>query len=351
MTLSRRLPYSLSAFVSVVLALNVIAAEKLLAAPDALQTLYMQNAAEIDAIIKAVFDKSLPVDKRVDAFQTLRINYPRAALDPAVKLVVDEQTPLALEGVQFLSAAIVMMNHATAPIPNRTVGSAPERVDHDQLHAGDKTISKALAALRLALRDGRLEIREVAAASLASFNDESGLKILQQAYQSKKIPDTEAVKYFTLARPSTGARYVEEILEGGSVAAQSEAISYLSPLDKYQGRIRENYLINEKAPLPLRVAAAKALSKNDVKFGSYAPKLVSNPELPTQVFDGLVSDVNLNPRLEEKTVQEIFSKAIASKPNTEKTLSLSKSLERLEASRPELDVSGLQTSLRRYSPI
>jgi hypothetical protein len=302
--------------------------------PTELQSYYENNASAIKDLVAAAEDPKAAVDVRQKAFERLRIGYPRVALDTAVKLSTDENLALALDGTTFLSSAVVMMNHG------------PTLDSHD-IHSGDPSVPKAVAALRRSSLDSRQEVREIAAASLASLNDEPTLKALQQSYKKNKVSDVEALRYITLAKPSVGAEYAATFLADASVKAKSEAISYLSSTEQYRGKIK-GYLLNEKEAVEIRAAAAKALARNDPTFGNYAPALVSNSKLPAPVFSGLVSEMSAS--LSSKVVTDVLSKALQAPLDKFKYDAMSKSIIRYEALRPEIDVTPLQGSLKRLNP-
>lgn len=304
------------------------------AVPAELQEYYDSNAVAIKESIATAQDPRAPIDARRTAFERLRIGYPRAALEPAVKLSTDENLALAVDATTFLASAVVMMNHGAT-------------LDSHDAHSDDQSVPKAVTALRKSSLDPRPEVREIAAASLTSLNDEPTLKALQLSYKNKKVSDVEALRYITLAKPSVGAEYAAPFLGNGSVKAQSEAISYLSSSDQYRGKIK-GYLLDEKEPVEIRAAAAKGLARNDPAFGSYAPALVANSKLPAPVFNGLVSE--MSPKLSSKVVKDVLSKALEAPLDKTKYDAMSKSIDLYEALRPEIDVGPLQGSLKRLNP-
>jgi hypothetical protein len=302
--------------------------------PAELQEYYDSNAAAIKDIIATAEDPKAPIDARRTAFERLRIGYPRAALDPAIKLSTDENLVLAVDGTTFLSSAVVMMNHGAT-------------LDSHDAHSGDQSVPRAVAALRKSSLDARSEVREIAAASLASLSDETTLKALELSYKNRKVSDIEVLRYITLAKPSVGAEYAAAFLGSGSVKAQSEAISYLSSSEQYHGKIK-GYLLDEKEPVEIRAAAAKGLARNDPAFGSYAPALVANSKLPAPVFSGLVSE--MSPKLSSTVVKDVLSKALQAPLDRTKYDTMSKSIILYESLRPEIDVGPLQGSLKRLNP-
>jgi HEAT repeat protein len=304
------------------------------AIPADLQRYYDENQEAIKPLIAIIGDKKAPAEKRLAAFDQLRVGYPRAALDPAIALVNDENVELATTAVTFLSSIVVMMNHGP--------GLANAH------HGGDDSIAKAVDALRKAIQDQRQPVREIAAASLASLNDETALKSVQASFAAKKISDVEALQYITLAKPEIGAGYVAGFLDKSSLKAQSQAISYLSSSAEYRGRIKK-YLLNEAAPVEIRAAAAKGLARNDPQFGNYAAALVANSKLPSPVFDNLVSEMGRDvPASDMKNVLTNAIKAQSEKgtPDALRIETLKDSITRYEAVRPELDSAPLQNSLR-----
>jgi hypothetical protein len=302
--------------------------------PPELQSYYEANQAVIKPLIATAENKGSPVEERARAFEQLSVGYPRAALDTAIKLAGDENLALAIGATTFLSSVVVMMNHG------------PTLDSHDA-HGGDQSVTKAVASLRKAALDPRQSVREIAAASLTSLNDEPTLKSIQSSYKEKKISDVEALQYITLATPELGAEYVASFLDKSSVKAQSEAISYLSSSEQYRAKIK-NYLFNEGAPVEIRAAAAKGLARNDPAFGAYAPSLVANSKLPSPVFNSLVSEMSGN--LSTEVVKNVLSQAIQAKPDKYKFDTLMNSITRYESVRPELDTGSLQNSLRKLNP-
>lgn len=304
------------------------------AIPTELQSYYESNGSAIKDAVAIAEDPKAPVDARQKAFERLRIGYPRAALDPAVRLSTDENLSLAIDGTTFLSSVVVMMNHGGT-------------LDSHNAHSDDKSVPEAVAALRRSSLDSRQEVREIAAASLASLNDEPTLKALQLSFKKSNVSDVEALRYITLANPSVGAEYAATFLDDGSVKAKSEAISYLSSSEQYRAKIK-GYLFNEAQPVEIRAAAAKGLARNDPTFGTYAPALVANSKLPEPVFTGLVSEMSTS--LSSKVVTDVLSKALEAPLDKSKYDAMSKSIIRYEALRPEIDVGPLQGSLRRLNP-
>jgi hypothetical protein len=304
------------------------------AVPAELQGYYEANQSLIDRIRGVAEDSSRPVEERQKAFENLRIGFPRAALDTAIKLSSSDSSPLAVDATTFLASVVVMMNHG------------PTLDSHDA-HDGDQSVAKAVAGLRKASSDRRQEVREIGAASLASLNDEPTLKMVQSSYKERKISDVEALQYITLAKPDVGAGYAADFLDKSSTKAQSEAISYLSANEQYRGKIK-GYLLNENAPVEIRAAAAKGLARNDPAFGAYAPGLVANSKLPSPVFSGLVSE--MSGKLSADVVENVLSKAIQGRPDKTKLDTLKDSIIRYEAVRPELDTGALQNSIKRLNP-
>jgi hypothetical protein len=302
--------------------------------PPELQSYYEANQSVIKPLIATAENVGSPIEERLRAFEQLCVGYPRVALDTAIKLSRDQNLALAVGATNFLSSVVVMMNHG------------PTLDSHDA-HGGDNSIARAVASLREATLDPRQAVREIAAASLTSLNDEPTLKSIQSSYNKKKISDVEALQYITLAKPEIGADYVANFLDKSSVKAQSEAISYLSSNEQYRAKIK-NYLFNEGAPVEIRAAAAKGLARNDPAFGNYAPSLVANSKLPSAVFNSLVSEMSGN--LSAEVVKNVLSQAIQAKPDKYKFDTLMNSITRYESVRPELDTGSLQNSLRKLNP-
>jgi hypothetical protein len=302
--------------------------------PDELKQLYAENSSFISDQIKIAEDVGQPAAKRIDAFELLRSRFPRAALDPAVKLASDPNADVAVEGVAYLSSVVVMMNHGPS-------------LDSHGDHGSNDPIMRAVNALRTAVSDDRREVREVAAASLASLNDEPAIKTVKQSVDQGRMQDTEALRYMTLSKQSVAAPYVADFLGSGSTAAQSEAISYLGTSPEYRVMIRDSYLKNQSAPVELRTAAASVLAKTDPEIGTYAPGLVADPSLPTAVFNGLIS--NIDTKQSPSVIERVFKEAAESQAGTKdtaKTASIVNSLERVQSLRPDLKLDSISASVR-----
>lgn len=302
--------------------------------PAELKNYYEQNSAGIAASISIAEDRKQSTKARLDAFDALRIAYPRAALDTAIKLSKDDVAEIAIEATTFLTSILVMMNH----------GPTLDSHDHG---SNDQSVAKTVAALRKTLNDPRQNVREVAAASLASLNDEPTLKALENAFKAHKVSDVEALRYITLAKPTVAAEYVAPFLNSGSIKAKSEAVSYLSSVEQYRNVVK-GYLVNTNTPIEIRAAAAKGLARHDPKFGSYAPALVMNPKLPSAVFNSLVSE--MSNQLPPRDVQNVLNKAVQSPLDQNKFEAVSKSINRYEAVRPDIDLGSVAGSLKRLNP-
>jgi hypothetical protein len=307
--------------------------------PSEVKAYYDANTSLISTNKLVAEDITKPAAERLKAFQTLSVRFPFATLDTAIKLAADSNLDLALEGVNFLSSAVVMMNHG------------PSMESHDK-HAVNDPVARALGALRVSMQDRRPEIRDIASASLTSLNDEQSLKWLTRAYEKGVISDTEAVRYMTLAKPSVASPYIAPFLEKGSVEAQTQVISYLGATEQYRKKILDDYLLNPAAQIELRAVAAKTLAKSDPAFGSYATALIGDPKLPAPVYAALVSDIN--PNLPPKVISDIFGKAAKSQLKNKdpaKASALNDSVKRYEALRPDVNLEAYQAPLRRLNRI
>ena len=290
--------------------------------PEELRDFYASNAGLLSDLVRTATDTGRPVADRLAAFRRVRLSFSHAALDPALLLVADENAALAVEAARFLAAQITMMNHGAAS-------------GHDH-QAADDPVARAREALRHALSDRRQEVRSIAATTLASMGDQVALERLSEAYQKGQIKDGEAVSYLTLAEAGVGASYVEKVLQNGSVAARSEAISYLAPLPQYRTRIRDQYLLDDKSNTDLRATAARVLAKSDPQFGTYAFTLTSEPNLPIPVFESIVTGV----------VQQGGAALDRGRIDA-----LSKTVDRFQAARPGADLDSLKIQLRTLRPL
>jgi hypothetical protein len=319
-----------------IVAFQVWSADAQVPLPDDLVSLYSENAPFIRSQISIAEDRAQPAGRRIDAFDLISVRFPRAALDPAIRLATDASTEVAADALRFLSAVVVM--HGPSPAAT-----------------ADDPAAKAIGALRRAVTDERQQIREIAAVALSSSNDESTIATLKQAYDGGKISESEAIRYMTLAKTSVAGKYVADFLENGnaSLNSKSEAIAYLGTNSDYRAKIRDSYLQNNSAPVELRSAAAQVLAKSDPAFGSYAAALVADPSLPTPVFTGVVN--NLNARLPAAVVQEVLTKAVESQVNNQskdsaKTEALSNSVKRVQALRPDVRFDGISAAMRALEP-
>jgi hypothetical protein len=300
--------------------------------PDDLANFYSENAPFIGSQISIAEDRALPADRRTNAFDLISVRFPRAALDPAIRLATDTSTEVAADALRFLSAAVVM--HGASPAAN-----------------ADDPAAKAIGALRRAVMDERQQIRGIAAVALSSLNDEPTIAAVKQAYDGGKISESEAIRYMTLARTSVAGKYVADFLENAnaSLNSKSEAIAYLGSSTDYRAKIRDSYLQNSSAPVALRSAAAQVLARSDPAFGSYAAALVADPSLPTPVFTGVVS--NISAKLPPSVVQDILTKAAESQANGQtknaaKTEAVLNSVKRVQTLRPDGMFDGLSAAVR-----
>jgi hypothetical protein len=271
-------------------------------------------------------DESKSAPERLEAFRQLRLRFPHAASEPAIKLLKDKDVNIAAAAARYLAAQVTMMNHATAPLP----------VPSGHVHGSDVSdpVARALDALRGALTDPREDVRALASTTLASLGDQASLERLAALYDKGQIKDTEAVHYFTLAASDAGAPYVEKVLSSGSVPAKAEAISYLAPLDGYRTQIRNEYLLNDTSNVELRATAARVLAKSDPDFGTYALTLISDPKLPTPVFKNIVSGVATKANgLDQGRID-----------------ALTKTIDRFQAGRPDADLGQLRGQIQSLKP-
>jgi HEAT repeat protein len=188
-------------------------------------------------------------------------------------LVSDSQEPIAALAATILASAIVMSDHPHSQGANSIVA-----VQHDL----------AREALRKALTDPRRSVRDPAARMLASLSDDSALTKINEAAASGLYTEVEAINYLGLSNPDVSSKYMERYLQA-TPTAQAAAIAYLGSNPAYQSAIRQRYLLSNDAPDVARTAAAKALSRFDPAFVTYAPGLISAKTLPPEAYAEVVT--------------------------------------------------------------
>ena len=114
-------------------------------------------------------------------------------IDTAIELIMNPAAPLE----EATKAAIFLGEHAEEAEDNAT----------------DSLSHKIIDALRYSLNDGRPEIRDPAASSLASNGDIIALETLEKIHKDGIISDIEFLLYVTLSPTITGAPFVIDVLD------------------------------------------------------------------------------------------------------------------------------------------
>jgi hypothetical protein len=139
--------------------------------------------------------------------------------DPTKKL--EENIDIAIE---------LIMNPA-APLEEATKAAIflGEQAEEAEDNATDSLSHKIIDALRYSLNDGRPEIRDPAASSLASNGDIIALETLEKIHKDGKISDFEFLLYVTLSPAKTGAPFVFGVFDKKNLSeeVQKLALGYL----------------------------------------------------------------------------------------------------------------------------
>jgi hypothetical protein len=237
--------------------------------PD-LADYYKKNDEEIQKLVKSVKDTSRKEDERLTDFRKLRSKYPDPTLSTAVELVGDRSEKIAGFAVSVLGAAAVMSDHRM-----------PEAVHQSPVDAYVmKKHEVARAALRKAQADERRDVRNRATRSLASLSDEIGLQNVVIGSQQGRYSEIEAVNHLGLAKREVSGKLIQPYLASRTLDAQAAAVSFLATAPNYQRQIRDEFLLNPKAPLESRLAAAAQLAQNP----DIALLILGNAQTPPELF-------------------------------------------------------------------
>jgi len=127
--------------------------------------------------------------------------------------------------------AIELIMNPAAPLEEATKAAIflGEQAEEAEDNATDSLSHKIIDALRYSLNDGRPEIRDPAASSLASNGDIIALEALQKNHKDNRISDIEFILYVTLSPPKAGASFVNDLLDKKDVSddVQRLAVGYL----------------------------------------------------------------------------------------------------------------------------
>lgn len=237
--------------------------------PD-LEDYYKKNSEEIQNIQKNIKDTKRSEEQRLADFKKLRSKYPDPAFLSAVELISDSSQKIATFSVSLLGAAAVMSDH--------------RMTDAGHLSPVDAYVMKrhevARAALRKAQSDERRDVRNNATRTLASLSDEVGLQNIVAGSQQGRYSEIEAVNHFGLAKREVSSKLIQPYLASKTPDAQAAAIGFLASIPEFRNQIRDEYLLNSKAPLESRLAAAAHLAPDPV----VALLVLGNSQTPPELF-------------------------------------------------------------------
>ena len=278
--------------------------------PDSAEAAFlMANEPAIDRL--ATQARMGETEARQVALETLANSYPDASLNLATELIKDSDTAIATDSARLLADTLAMVGSVAAGASMHPAGTpAKQRLD------------AAITTLRDAVPDGRIQIRHVAAGTLASLGDVATLDKIQECVEQGVVPAVEAINYFGLAPRDLAGKYVEKYLDSDSQEAQVAAVGYLGAVPNYQPRIREWLLKNLQANVVVLVTATGVLSRYDRMFPSYALEVVGRPDVPSAVSDTVVQayvtsaleDKKRDPIVWKKRVQAV-DKALSQHPD------------------------------------
>ena len=213
-------------------------------------------------------------DARRAALETLANSYPEASLNLATELIKDSETGIATDSAKLLADTLAMTGSVAMGSSMHAAGTPAKQ-----------WIDAAVSALREVVPDVRIEIRHVAAGTLAALGDLTTLNKIEECVERGVLPDVEAIDYFGLAPREIGSKYIEKYLQSGSQGAKVAAIGYLGAVPNYQPRIRELVLSNPQVDAVVLLKAAGVLSRYDETFPNYALEVAGRSDLPAAVSD------------------------------------------------------------------
>lgn len=210
-------------------------------------------------------------DRRA-ALETLANSYFDASLNLAGELIKDSDTGIATDSAKLLAATLAMVGPVTTDEWMHGAGTPAMR-----------RIDAAIGNLRVAIGDGRVEVRSIAAETLAAVGDRAGLEKIEDCVERGLVPAVEAIGYFGMAPSELGATYIEKYLASGPKEAKVAAVGYLGTDPSYQHQIRELVLNGTDVEEEVLQKAAAVLGRYDREFPSYALELVGRADLPPPV--------------------------------------------------------------------
>src|ERR1700733_10187528 len=113
-----------------------------------------------------------------------------------------------------IDIAMELIKNPDAPLEEATAAAIflGEQAEEAEDNPTDSLSHKIIDALRYSLNDGRPEIRDPAASSLASNGDIIALETLEKIHKDGKISDIEFLLYVTLSPTIAGAPFVIDVL-------------------------------------------------------------------------------------------------------------------------------------------
>ena len=215
-------------------------------------------------------------DRRA-ALETLANSYSDASLNLASELIKDSDTGIATDSAKLLAATLAMVGPVTTDGRMHGAGTPAMR-----------RIDAAVGNLRVAIGDGRVEVRSIAAGTLAAVGDRAGLEKIEDCVEQGLVPAVEAIGYFGMAPSELGAEYIKKYLTSGPKEAKVAAVGYLGTDPSYQLRIRKLIQSGSDVEEEVMQKAAVVLGRYDREFPSYALDVVRRADLPPPVFDTVV---------------------------------------------------------------
>lgn len=229
-------------------------------------------------------------EARLAALESLTTGYSDASLNLATELIKDPVTAVATESAQLLADTLAMSGSVTMGAEMHAPGTSARR-----------EFDAAVASLRGAVGDARIEVRDVAAGTLATLGDRTALDKIELCVEQGVVPAVEAITYFGLAPTEFGAPYIEKYLNSGPVDAKVAAVGYLATVPTYQPQIRNLIFGTDHVNEIVLTKAAGVLSRHDRAFPIYALEVIGRPGLPTPVSNAVV-DAYVSGALRVKTI-------------------------------------------------
>lgn len=250
--------------------------------PDTPQSQFLE-ANEPAIMLLAAQARMGDTQGRRAALETLANNYSDASLNLASELIEDEDTGIATDSAKLLAATLAMVGPVTTDGWMHGAGTPAMR-----------RINAAVGNLRVAIGDTRVEVRRIAAGTLAAVGDRVGLEKIDDCVRRGLVPAVEAIGYFGVAPVELGGKYIEKYLISGRKEVQAAAVGYLGADPSYQPRIRKLIQNGSDVEEVVLQKAAAVLGRYDREFPSYALDLVGRAELPPPVSDTVVHAYVIN---------------------------------------------------------